>query len=528
MKTWHCLFLGFACLAWIAGCRADPRLLALERENRNLENTIYELQDTLDQTQSQLDGYRQDSVDATRSTRARQRRADDAAIERSDPSEDALPGRRSTLRESSAASKKKKQSPLGSEDVGLPDIQVGTEPLPPGEVPSTIRRPSAASVEPARSGNAAPRKNRDELPEAPKANGSPQLGPPTDRPRANEPGQLRVPGNTRNIRGESYRDRSGMGRSGVVQTSVVAVEPVADSAFVDHIALHPRYTGGFEADGRPGHDGIAVLIGPRDLENRPVPAAAPVSVVLVDRAMPDGAARVARWDFSGKEAAQHYRRSAKGEGIYLKMPWSAAPPTHGQLDLFVRYMTRDGRKLEAHQEIQILPPIAAANQVVMRSTSPGREVRRVGMPLSRSIAARQESEPNAPDELSPDDSGEPSPSGLTVLASRPALLPVSRRGEPEASQSAGERPIHVAHTGEAPQGPILGDASGNAARRSASSETARSAAVKATEAVDGEPATPSSDASVGRVAMASAREFRAGGDDGLPQRAKPVWGPNRQ
>ena len=49
------LFL--ACLA-AAGCRTDPNIVLLERENRELEDTIYELQACLDEYQQALDTCR--------------------------------------------------------------------------------------------------------------------------------------------------------------------------------------------------------------------------------------------------------------------------------------------------------------------------------------------------------------------------------------------------------------------------------------------------------------------------------------
>ena len=69
-----------ACLAF-AGCRTDPAITALERENRYLEDEIYELQDVLDRTQAALDGCRRENIAMKRRT------------ESSRPSTEAPPGR---------------------------------------------------------------------------------------------------------------------------------------------------------------------------------------------------------------------------------------------------------------------------------------------------------------------------------------------------------------------------------------------------------------------------------------------------
>ena len=46
MKTWLFAVLSLACLA-AAGCRTDPAVAMLERENRQLEYRLYELADLL-------------------------------------------------------------------------------------------------------------------------------------------------------------------------------------------------------------------------------------------------------------------------------------------------------------------------------------------------------------------------------------------------------------------------------------------------------------------------------------------------
>ena len=54
------------------------------------------------------------------------------------------------------------------------------------------------------------------------------------------------------------------------------------------------------------------------------------------------------------------RKSGLGRGIQLEMAWPAGPPVHGNLQLFVRYTTSDGRKLEFDQPIRIELPDGAS------------------------------------------------------------------------------------------------------------------------------------------------------------------------
>lgn len=57
MKAWQIPLWGLACLI-AAGCRTNPEISALERENRYLEDRIYDLQDDLDRANEDLDKCR--------------------------------------------------------------------------------------------------------------------------------------------------------------------------------------------------------------------------------------------------------------------------------------------------------------------------------------------------------------------------------------------------------------------------------------------------------------------------------------
>ena len=84
-----------------------------------------------------------------------------------------------------------------------------------------------------------------------------------------------------------------------------------------------------------------------------------MSVVVLDPALRDEegkAACVARWDFTAAETAAMFRRSGANRAIHLTMTWPGDPPKHGKLHLFVRYVTADGRKLEADQPIEVALP----------------------------------------------------------------------------------------------------------------------------------------------------------------------------
>jgi len=199
-------------------------------------------------------------------------------------------------------------------------------------------------------------------------------------------------------------------RPASVSTPVVK----GDSRQVNKIALNQLVTGGYNTSGRPGHDGVMVVIEPRDAQNQLIDAPAQVSVVVLDPALTGQAARVARWDFSADEIAARFRKTVVATGIQLEMPWPAGPPVHNDLHVFVRYATSDGRKLQVDKPIKV----ALA-----------------GDPMNRG-AAPTPATPAAPDE----------PAGPDLQATRPAEA--WRRASAPAARADDAPPLRTA---EAPR-----------------------------------------------------------------------------
>jgi hypothetical protein len=125
---------------------------------------------------------------------------------------------------------------------------------------------------------------------------------------------------------------------------------------IDHVYINPRLTGGEDFDQRPGDDGLAVLIEPRNKAGQFVPKPAAVTIVLLDPTKNGDAARYALWEFDQDVAEEVLRTDPLDRGLLFRVPWSGAPPDSDRLHLFVRYHTADGRKLEADRLITIRPP----------------------------------------------------------------------------------------------------------------------------------------------------------------------------
>ena len=138
--------------------------------------------------------------------------------------------------------------------------------------------------------------------------------------------------------------------------SAVAFTPSGDSRRVAAIALNRSLTGGINTGQSPGDQGLLVVVEPRDHAGRTLDAPAEMAVVVLDPALKGDAMRVARWDFSAAEIAAMFRRTGAREAIHITTTWPGDPPVHDKLRLFVRYVTADGRKLQADMPIEVALP----------------------------------------------------------------------------------------------------------------------------------------------------------------------------
>lgn len=130
-------------------------------------------------------------------------------------------------------------------------------------------------------------------------------------------------------------------------------EEIITDRVVTKISLNPRLTGGYQDDDSPGDDGVMVVIEPQNEAGQYVPAAGPVSVVLLDPTYAGKEAFVDRWDYDVADATTHLKRTLLGKGIHLRIPWTDGPPEHETLQLHVRYTTEDGEVLQEKKDIKI-------------------------------------------------------------------------------------------------------------------------------------------------------------------------------
>ena len=137
---------------------------------------------------------------------------------------------------------------------------------------------------------------------------------------------------------------------------------------VTHLHLDRALSGGASFDSQPGDDGLRIVLEPRNAADECVAEAGNLSVVVLDPQQVGDSARLARWDFDPSEVRQLLADSS-GKGLDLELPWPAAAPSAERVQIFVRYETSDGRRLQTDREIHLTPTGLAKGSWTPRSGS---------------------------------------------------------------------------------------------------------------------------------------------------------------
>ena len=287
------LFVGLFLLA--AGCRTNQNLVLLERENRDLEDALFQLEYDLEVCREEKAASRECQGTGCRDGRS----------------------------VGPTPASKADGSPFDVEKLQPPSVELGPQASPSDRLPEKFRLPDKSDT--------------PDLPEAPPFEAPPALLP--------EP-SLAPPENSPTGGPKMHGQQSASLHDG-------PKPPLVDNNLVARVTIDSKHTGGLDADGNLGADGIVAAIQPRGEDGRLLRAAAPVSVVVLDPALPGESARVARWDFTVDEVARAYNRSSSAQGLRLEMLWPDEPPVNNRLHVFVRYSTGDGRTCESDNEIEV-------------------------------------------------------------------------------------------------------------------------------------------------------------------------------
>jgi hypothetical protein len=115
-----------------------------------------------------------------------------------------------------------------------------------------------------------------------------------------------------------------------------------------------RVTGGLDTDGKPGDEGVRVVLVPKDRYDDVVKRAGAVEIELFDLALPESGRRLGRWTFTPDQAGREWV-SGFGAGSYsFELTWpEGRQPQNRDLTVVARFTTLDGRVLTAQRAVRV-------------------------------------------------------------------------------------------------------------------------------------------------------------------------------
>jgi hypothetical protein len=137
-------------------------------------------------------------------------------------------------------------------------------------------------------------------------------------------------------------------------------ESLADAGRITHLVVNPARTACFDGNGDGLSDGLAIVIEPRDGDERLVTAAGDVSVTVFDGAGPPGSGPVARWDIPATEAIARFRRTSRNRGLHFVLRWPGQPPQGEHVRVQVSLTTFEATSFETDCTVAVRPQQRAA------------------------------------------------------------------------------------------------------------------------------------------------------------------------
>ncbi|MFO0973885.1 MAG: hypothetical protein U1A27_10670 [Phycisphaerae bacterium] len=122
-------------------------------------------------------------------------------------------------------------------------------------------------------------------------------------------------------------------------------------------------SGGYNDDGRPGDDGVAVYIEPFDDDGDSVKAAGSLTVEVVELSAPESSRVLASATLEGAALRKAWYGRFMTAHFTVKMPWRDGVPTRGELVVRARFVDWvSGAGLTAVRLVKVSPAAAATTR----------------------------------------------------------------------------------------------------------------------------------------------------------------------
>jgi len=132
-------------------------------------------------------------------------------------------------------------------------------------------------------------------------------------------------------------------------------ESLADAGRITHLVVNPARTACFDGDGDGISDGLAIVVEPRDGDERLVTAAGDMSISVYDPGGPTNAAPVAHWDIPARDAIGHFRRTSRNRGLHFVLRWPGPPPRGDHVRVQVALTTFEAAAFQTDCTVAVKP-----------------------------------------------------------------------------------------------------------------------------------------------------------------------------
>jgi hypothetical protein len=118
----------------------------------------------------------------------------------------------------------------------------------------------------------------------------------------------------------------------------------AERLSADHLQIRRIFAERPEVDAA-AISSLLIVVEALNATDEPVGAEGKASLMIMTRDDSGAMRRVERWDFTAEETAAAWQSSQMGDGLHLELPLAKSELPEGELELWARVVTADGRKL---------------------------------------------------------------------------------------------------------------------------------------------------------------------------------------
>ncbi len=137
------------------------------------------------------------------------------------------------------------------------------------------------------------------------------------------------------------------------QSRLIPAKPKVTDRRIVELAFHPVLSRSMDLDGKPGDDGVFLVLQPKNQLGQLVDEHAKLTVVVLDPALPEDRARIGFREYSPAEVKAKMNPIGSQAGIHLQLPWNGPNPTADRVIVFAKYTFSNEQEVIGSREIML-------------------------------------------------------------------------------------------------------------------------------------------------------------------------------